>query len=251
MGCPIKSRTSVNHVGTPLWVRLQNPRQKIHPGITAGARADIPVNINNLLVNEEKPKADPAWFCCGSAVEELLAGTLRADVFAALGWQPQHLLWLQLGWWSLIHPSWSLSVPQAHTSSWRLPWICWRGFLCCDGLTHSFMLGSNLQLLGCFCGTFSWQPSGRRRLWCLGAMEASGAEIKKKNNFLGTLVASSLHPARQSQLGDYIIYNLGCCCCWSQPFDTSFLQYCDILGLCFCWFYYCGFCFAGMLQAMG
>lgn len=52
------------------------------------------------------------WFSCDSAVEELLAGTPRADVFTALGWQPQDLLWLQLGWWSLIHPSWSLPVPQ-------------------------------------------------------------------------------------------------------------------------------------------
>lgn len=40
------------------------------------------MNINNLLVNEEKPKADPVWFSCVSAVEELLAETPRADV----GW---------------------------------------------------------------------------------------------------------------------------------------------------------------------
>lgn len=92
------------------------------------------MNINNLLVNEEKQKADPVWFCCDSAVEELLAGTLRADVFTALGWQPQHLLWLQLGWWSLIHPSWSLSVPQARTSA--------GGFLGSAGGAVSVVMGS-------------------------------------------------------------------------------------------------------------
>lgn len=51
----------------------------------------------------------------------------------------------------------------------------------CDGLTTSFVLGSNLQLLGCFCGTFSWQSSGNEK--CLGGWKPLELRQRTSGNF--------------------------------------------------------------------